>query len=104
MPVRCLRWSDAIRAENAKGKSALLRAYDRAYVAQLEKERGAIKLDEYARLAVAAERGAEDHVAMELGLPRSGLIRIERVWLEKMSADPELRRLAVEAVRAAREV
>jgi hypothetical protein len=97
------RFSQAIRAETARGKSALLRAYDAAYVAQIERERGEILIDEYARLSVAAERGAAAEAALEHGLPRSGLIRIERVWLSKMSADPELRRRVIAAVSAARE-
>jgi hypothetical protein len=98
------RYSDAIREEAMRGRDALLRAYDRAYVAQIERERGPIQVEEYARLAVAAERGAEGPVLAELGLPHAALIRIERVWIERMSSDPELRQRAREAIDAEREL
>ncbi len=50
-------WNDAIRKETERSKTELLSAYDAAYVAQLERERGPILVEEYARLTVAAERG-----------------------------------------------
>lgn len=91
------RWSAAIRAEIAQGKTALLKRFDRAYVEQIERERGVIQAHEYARLAVAAQRGGPDEVLDALGLPRGALMRIERVWLERMARDA----LLDEKVRAA---
>jgi hypothetical protein len=83
-------WLSAIRKEASRGKTTLLGAYDEAYVAELEKERGRIMVDEYARLVVASERGEADVVLAELTLPRGALMRIERVWLAKITADPAL--------------
>jgi hypothetical protein len=96
-------WAAAIRDETKKGKVSLLNAYDRAYVAQLERERGAITVEEYARLLIAGERDAEREALAELGLPTTALIRIERVWMERIAADPELGACARQAVLAARE-
>lgn len=97
------RWSDLIREETSRGKTALLRAYDEAYVAQLERERGPIVVDEYARLAVASERGRAAEVLTELSLPRGALVRIERVWVTKLADDPELAAKARRAIEAARQ-
>lgn len=97
-------WLEAIRKELAKGKNALLRRYDAAYVAQVEVERGPIGVEEYARLAVAAERGATGEAVAEMGLPSGAPIRIERVWMERMALDAafgERVRAAVEEQRAA---
>lgn len=94
------RWAEAIREAAARGKTSLLRAYDQAYVAQLEADRGAITVKEYARLVVAAERGTETEALAELGLPRGAMLRVQRVWMKKMSA---LGRQVREAVEAARE-
>lgn len=96
-------WSEAIRKETAKGKRALLMAFDAAYVAQLEKERGPIQVEEYARLVVAAERGNTDEILADLTLPRGALMRIERVWLEKISDDAGLAGSVTRAVEVARE-
>lgn len=77
--------ADAIRAETRRGKTGLLTAYDRAYVAQLENERGAISVTEYAKIAVAAERGEAPE---GLALPADGLLRVRRSWISKMAMDP----------------
>lgn len=80
-------WSTQIRDETRRGKSAKLKAYDAAYVAQLEKERGAIQPEEYAQITVQAERGNAAAALAELDLPRNAQTRIERVWLLKLSDD-----------------
>ena len=80
-------WAAAVSEESQRGKSALLRAYDEAYVARLEEERGAITPREYARLIVAVERGRADVVLAELSLPRGAILRIQRVWLNRIAAD-----------------
>jgi hypothetical protein len=82
---------------------ALLIAFDRAYVAQLEKERGLLRVEEYARLAVSVERGDPGEVLADLALPPGALLRIERVWLEKTSDDAGLAAKVREALEAARE-
>ncbi|MBK8256695.1 MAG: hypothetical protein IPK82_28995 [Polyangiaceae bacterium] len=87
-----------IKKETERGKTAQLRAYDAAYVAQLEEERGPIAVEEYARLVVAAERGTAPETLSALSLPDGAMLRIQRVWMIKMGQDPELRRLVRSAV------
>ncbi|MEZ4314466.1 MAG: hypothetical protein R3F14_41135 [Polyangiaceae bacterium] len=70
-------WTAAIGQEARRGKVALLLRYDRAYVSRFEEERGPITVDRY----VAVERGTVDAVMrLLLALPKSILMRIERVW------------------------
>ncbi|MDC3962778.1 DUF2169 family type VI secretion system accessory protein [Polyangium jinanense] len=83
-------WAEAIRAESERGKTRLLRAFDAAYVARLEEERGPITPAEYARLVVASERGHAERTLAELGLPRASMLRIEREMLARTAADPAL--------------
>jgi hypothetical protein len=91
------RWLLAIDDELNRGKKKLLSAYDAAYVAALEEARGPIAAGEYARLAIAVERGKVQAALVELDLPGDAMMRIQRVWLARMVKDP---RKAVE-VRAA---
>jgi hypothetical protein len=86
-PLLEKHWAAALAEEAQRGKSALLRAYDEAYVARLEEERGAITPREYARLIIAVERGRADVVLGELSLPRGAILRIQRVWLNRFAAD-----------------
>ncbi|WP_437494720.1 DUF2169 domain-containing protein [Sorangium sp. So ce1014] len=90
-------WLDAIRADVGRGKRRLLSSYDAAYIAALEAERGPITADEYARLVIASERGNEAQTRAELGLPDGVLLRLRRVWLERIVKDPS----AAQEVRAA---
>jgi hypothetical protein len=96
-------WNDAIRAENARGKTALLGAWDAAYVARLEEERGPILSSEYALLVVAAERGHAERTLSELSLPRGAQLRIERVFLARTADDPELAAKVRRAIDEARD-
>ncbi|MDI1451765.1 DUF2169 domain-containing protein [Polyangium sp. 6x1] len=82
------RWEEAIDEEIERGGMDLLKRFDAAYVAQLEKERGVIQPEEYARLQVAAERGTTEKVLAELGIPEEAELRLERVWLERVMEDP----------------
>lgn len=95
-------WAEAIRRETDRGRMVLLRAYDAAYVAQLEKERGPIAVEEYARLVVASERGGAAPVLEELSMPRGAFMRIERVWLERVAEDDGLAANVRKAILAAR--
>ena len=90
-------WLAEIKAEGKRGKKALRSAYDAAYVAEVEDERGAIDAATYARLVIAAERGTEDETLAEMGLPRDAMMPIRRVWLGRMVGD----RAAAAGVRAA---
>ncbi|HZF56118.1 MAG TPA: DUF2169 domain-containing protein [Polyangiaceae bacterium] len=96
-------WADAIRRETERGRSKLLRAHDRAYVEQVEAERGPIGVTEYARIVVAAQRGQEESALSELGIPRTALPSIRRVWLRKLADDPSLAASARREVEAARD-
>jgi hypothetical protein len=91
-------WNEAVQLELERGKTGLLSAYDSAYVAQLEAERGAIGVEEYARLAVAAEAGVEKETLAELDLPRGAMLRLRRVWLKKTSEDAALARRVRKAI------
>ena len=73
------RWEEAIDAEIERDEVDLLRIFDKAYVAQLEKERGVITAEDYARLEMAAMRGTTEKVLAELGIPEEAEIRVERV-------------------------
>ncbi|HZF56774.1 MAG TPA: DUF2169 domain-containing protein [Polyangiaceae bacterium] len=97
-------WAEMIRKETARGKRELLRKYDWAYVEQIEKERGPIQVSEYALLTIAAERGEMEEVLARFTLPRGAMMRIERVWMEKMGKNAALWegfQAAVEALRDA---
>jgi hypothetical protein len=96
-------WSTAIQDETKKGKKTLLDRFDTAYVDQIEKERGLIDVREYAKLTVAAERGALDEVLEELQLPRGAVMRIERVWVKRFAKEPELAAKVEAAMEAERQ-
>ncbi len=93
-------WNDEMRKETARGKTALLKRFDTAYVGQLEKERGPLEAEEYARISVGMERGSVEGTLLELGLPKGAVMRIERVWAARMAKDAGLE----ERVRAAVDV
>jgi hypothetical protein len=92
-------WLTEIRAEAARGKKALLALHDAAYVAGLEEERGPISATDYAKLVIAAERGAVETSLQEMRLPGGSMMRIRRVWLARIMSD---RNAAVELREAMR--
>jgi hypothetical protein len=96
-------WTTELRAEVDRGKTALLAAYDAAYVAELERLRGPIRVEEYASLLVAAERGQTDRALADLDLPRGALLRVKRVWLVKCAEDLALGASVRGAVEDARD-
>ncbi len=96
-------WAEAIAAEMSRGKARLLKAYDAAYVGRLEEERGLLEVRDYARLTVATERGTVAEVLFELDLPKGAVLRIQRLWLGKLTADPVLARDVRAAVEQERE-
>jgi hypothetical protein len=96
-------WAEVVREASARGKTGPLQAYDDAYVARLEAERGDITVQQYAALMVAAERGTEADALASLGLPRGALLRIQRVWLRKMVERRELGKQVRDAIEAARD-
>ncbi len=97
-------WLDRIREDAARSRRKPLSEYDAAYVSALEAKRGALALDDYARLAEAAERSAVPAALSERGLPETAWPHIHRVWIARMARDPGLGKLvrgAIDAVRAA---
>jgi hypothetical protein len=83
-------WTAAIRAEMEQGRSDLRALYDRSYVAQLEVERGSFEVIDYVRLMIGVEHGDLDEVLAEFDVPEAALVRIERVWRERMLAEPSI--------------
>ncbi len=96
-------WAEAIREEVNRGKATLLERYDIAYVAQIEKERGTIGVDAFAKLLVAKERGGAEAMLKELALPTGVMLRLERVWLGKIAQDAGLSSKVSLAVELERE-
>ena len=96
-------WQDVVTNENKRGKHRLQDAYDAAWVTQLEDERGALTIVEYAKLLVGTERGSEDTVLAELGVPRAAMAHLRRFWLKKTSKNVAIARALREAVERARE-
>lgn len=77
-------WADAIRDETKRRKKTLLDRFDTAYVEQLEKERGRIEVEDYAKLMVAVERGTTADELERLEFPQGALMHIERIWMKRM--------------------
>lgn len=96
-------WMETIRRETERGRSKLLRAHDRAYVGQIEAERGPIEIAEYARIVVAARRSQEGAALSDLGVPRAALPALRRVWLRKLADDPALAASARREIEAAQD-
>ncbi len=93
-----IHWNEAMNRELDRGKQRLRLEYDAAFLAALEVERGAeLTPADYAKLAVAAERGGEEAALAELELPAGVMMRIRRVWLQRTVKDPK----AAQEVRAA---
>lgn len=95
-------WSTWIDSASPRERKRLIACQDRAYLAQLEQERGPVTVDEYARLKVAATHGAQQVVLKELGLPEQGAMRLERQWLSRMMDSAELRQRVQEAINRER--
>lgn len=89
---------DLVRADEGHGHTGPRDAYDDAYVAQVEEERGAIQPGEHARLLVAVERGQGDQALALLDVPKGALMRLQRVWMRRMKADPALGRAVRQAM------
>ena len=96
-------WTQHVRALAGRGRSTPLKAYDEAYVGQLEKERGPIRPEQLAGLLVAIERGAAEEELARLSLPKGALLRVQRVWLQRTAIDAELGKAVRRAIEEARE-
>lgn len=95
-------WATAIRAETEQGRSELRAMYDRSYVGQLEIERGPLEVIDYVRLMMGVEHGDLNEVLAEFDVPQESLVRIERVWRERMNAESALGARVRHAMASAR--
>jgi hypothetical protein len=95
-------WMAAIAKETERGASELLSVFDAAYVTAVERLRGAITPEEYARLTVGVERGNVRPVLAELQIQRPALMRIQRVWQKRLADDQELAARVSDALDAER--
>jgi len=84
-----LRWQTALVKDGARG-GRLRATYDSVYVASVERFRGPISLPEYARIAVALERGQANEALDALKIQRAALMPIVRVWTKRVAGDPKL--------------
>jgi hypothetical protein len=84
-------WSEAIKRDGKHAAGKLRRAYDVAYVARVESFRGPITPAEYARLALAGERGLTDQALDDLRIQRPARMSVIRVWAQRLAADARLR-------------
>jgi hypothetical protein len=84
-------WAGVIKQDTEQGREAL-EIYDRSYVLSLEAERGPITPEEYARLALAhqRDRAALTRALRDFGLPWGASPRVQRVYAERMAANPAL--------------
>lgn len=96
-------WLDRIADSGARDRKRMLSDYDRAYVGELEARRGRISLEEYARLAEAAERGAAASALAERGLPEGAWPHLHRLWIGRLVKDVRLGREVRRKVEEARE-
>lgn len=71
--------------ETSSGTTDLLNRYDAAYVAAQDALRRPIGVKEYARIVVAKKSGELAEALSELGVPRSELMRLDRVWKRRVA-------------------
>ncbi|WP_437736871.1 DUF2169 family type VI secretion system accessory protein [Sorangium sp. So ce1335] len=95
------RWRTSIEEQAARGAHALQATYDAAYVARVERFRGALTVEEYARIVVALERGRTDEALDALKIQRPALMPIIRLWTTKVAKDSKLGDMASDALREA---
>ncbi len=78
----------------------MLQRYDAAYVAAQDSWRRPSGVAEDARIVVAREKGTLTATMVELALPRSELMRLDRVWKQRRAAYPEVDRAIANAIEA----
>lgn len=80
----------AIDRDVAAGSNRLQSASDSAYVEVVERLRGPVTLEEYVQIAVALERGNPHEALDALRIQRPALMPIVRIWMQRVTADPQL--------------
>jgi len=91
------RWTAAIVKEVDVGRTALLEAFDTAYVARVEAARGPISPRDLARLIAGGSRKAPA-VLPGAALPRTGLMRVKRAGVRRLAGDAKLAAAVQEAL------
>jgi hypothetical protein len=71
---------DALRSALAAGDSSRLEAYDAAYLARIEEERGEISLADYGSIVAAARSGSTASRLAELEIPEAAEMVLVRVF------------------------
>src|SRR5690606_24574422 len=94
------RWKQAIDQDARKGSTALLEAYDDAFLKALGQRAAPIDVAAYARIKVAQKRGDLADVLEELRFPRIELLRLTRVWTRRAKPDPSVAAALDAAVEA----
>lgn len=94
------RWKQAIDQDARKGSTALLEAYDDAFLEALARRSAPIDAAAYARIKVAQKRGDLADVLESLRFPRIELLRLTRVWTRRTKADAALAAEVDAAVQA----
>ncbi len=98
------RFRASLATEAAELGVTLLRVHDSAWLAAVERGRGPVDLDTYARLLVAHERGQATAALEGLRIPAAALLPIERAWRRRAESDratAERVERAVEEIRSA---
>ncbi len=80
-------WAEALRDDALRDRNKRIRAYDGAYVAQIEVERGPIGVEEHARLVVASDRSALGAALRGLRLPAGAVVHIRRAFIARSTED-----------------
>lgn len=98
------RRADRMLADAAqRGDVAVLAAFDDAYCAQLDTERGeAVDAQAYAALELSVERDRTDVELARQRIPADAFFPVKRRWARAMIDDPALRRDFRDALETAR--
>lgn len=97
------RWEGQLALSARTGNEELMLRFDRAYIAQLDEERGEpYQLRDYAAFDAATETGTGEAKLREQRMPEAAKMPLRRHWLRALMADENLRSRYYEEVDAAR--
>ena len=78
---------DALRSALEGGDTTRLEAYDAAYIARIEEERGAISPADYGSLVAASRSGSTASRLAELEIPEAAEMVLMRVFERRLTTD-----------------
>jgi hypothetical protein len=97
-------YCDVAMGNDAKrGKTSRMRHFDEAYCAEIERLRGPIAAEDWARIVVGVERGEEAAALAALDLPADGLPHLQRHWLARIATDQRLGKRVRDAIHRLRD-